>query len=118
MKRKSISILLAACMVLTRFTGCAGESRENVDYGLEENSTEGVIGSTLAQFANEEKWTENFTVTKADGLTMEVQIDAEIRIPSADHIFLSGRSRRTSCSGGTKNRRNQVSGSFLGGGTK
>lgn len=90
MKRKSISILLAACMVLTCFTGCAGESRENVDYNLDDSTqrgreTESENQSTLAQFSNLGSWEEKFTVDY-QGQERPVQIEAEIEIPETDHM--------------------------------
>ena len=40
----------------------------------------------MAQFLNEEKWTESFTVTDGEGQEVNIQIDSEVNIPKTDHM--------------------------------
>ena len=70
---------------------CSGENRKDVDYNLDSSegtaaAQSGVTGATLAQFLNEEKWTESFTVTDGEGQEVNIQIDSEVNIPKTDHM--------------------------------
>lgn len=86
MKRRTISMLLAACTILANFTGCAEDSGE-VDYNLDEQTeTRYENKSTIAQFAELEKWEETLAVKDADGKDFTIQIDADIEVPTADHM--------------------------------
>lgn len=84
--KKNVAILLVFSCLAMNLGACSKSPSHDVDYELEDSMQEGVVGSTLAQFLNEEKWTESFSVTRDDGQTMEIEIDGEIKIPSVDHM--------------------------------
>lgn len=89
-KKKVVSLLLLGCLAMN-LVACSGGDKTDVDYNLD--SSEGtaaaqssVTGATLAQFLNEEKWTESFTVTDGEGQEVNIQIDSEVNIPKTDHM--------------------------------
>lgn len=89
-KKKVVSLLLLGCLAVN-LVACSGGDKTDVDYNLA--SSEGtaaaqssVTGATLAQFLNEEKWTESFTVTDGEGQEVNIQIDSEVNIPKTDHM--------------------------------
>lgn len=96
MKKKSVVFLLILSCLSVNLGACSGGSSREVDYNLDsseegaavslKDGQESEVGATLAQFAKEEDWVESFSVTRENGEEVSIQIDGEIRIPSADHM--------------------------------
>lgn len=89
-KKKVVSLLLLGCLAMN-LVACSGENKTDVDYNMDSSEgiaaeQSGVTGAILAQFLNEEKWTESFTVTDGEGQEVNIQIDSEVNIPKTDHM--------------------------------
>lgn len=75
---RSAAFILAGCMIVTLLAGC---SDELVDYNVETEETGGGNAGSLKQFADEEKWSDEWTVSLAGGETLLLSVNANVVVP-------------------------------------